>query len=511
MGKDYTTVKKSRLVVSWLIVVILAILCLVIPEYLHLIRGNRSRVYKASEVLIHEVQQIIDSNRKEKDNLDRFLNNTYINKARTVSFVVDAMPYIEYQPQRLQRLADLIDVDEIHLFNEEGVLYSGSKPQYYGLTLDSGPQIAYFKPMLRDRSRCMSQNFLPKDAEGKGMLYSMCWDEGKTKMIQVGADGERFPDILYESSIETIIGRIPTVAGTKIILADVVTDRIIAATDNDSVGKKLENIGIFLPHGDFRQKINFSTGFRDQPIYCSVENYSDYRIVIAQYRNVVDESVPSTLVTFTGYLVLIFCAVSILLNSLYNRVIKEKNWAEKDKLTDLFNRREYENTLETYSTVPLEENLIFVSLDVNGLKNINDLHGHAAGDRVLQGAAGCIQRCFGPYGKTFRYGGDEFVAIVYTDQDGFDRIRKKFDEELKLWSEQNGILLHLSLGAVRTADYPHVDIYKLANIADQKMYRAKAAYYATHKDRRRPEHLNIDIYDEKETSKIKKNDTFLTY
>ena len=65
----------------------------------------------------------------------------------------------------------------------------------------------------------------------------------------------------------------------------------------------------------------------------------------------------------------------------------------------------------------LEKKLTFVSIDVNGLKLVNDSLGHEAGDELLKGAACCIQRCVGPYGKVYRIGGDEFVVLCKLDKE----------------------------------------------------------------------------------------------
>ena len=72
-------------------------------------------------------------------------------------------------------------------------------------------------------------------------------------------------------------------------------------------------------------------------------------------------------------------------------------------------------------------------MDVNGLKKVNDQLGHDAGDELLKGASSCISRCFGSYGKAYRTGGDEFIAIVDhgKDYDNFDGCLKAFQEQLE--------------------------------------------------------------------------------
>lgn len=61
--------------------------------------------------------------------------------------------------------------------------------------------------------------------------------------------------------------------------------------------------------------------------------------------------------------------------------------SNRDELTGCFNRRAYEEDIANLSR---DEEFIYASMDVNGLKVINDSLGHAAGDELLCGAASCM-------------------------------------------------------------------------------------------------------------------------
>ena len=55
-------------------------------------------------------------------------------------------------------------MDEIHLFNEKGVIYNGTHPQYYNMSVNDGEQIGFFAKMLDDKSAKLCQDVMPNTA-----------------------------------------------------------------------------------------------------------------------------------------------------------------------------------------------------------------------------------------------------------------------------------------------------------------------------------------------------------
>ncbi|WP_157442512.1 GGDEF domain-containing protein [Deinococcus misasensis] len=84
--------------------------------------------------------------------------------------------------------------------------------------------------------------------------------------------------------------------------------------------------------------------------------------------------------------------------------------AYTDALTGLENRRAFEETLKNCTQSP--EPLALVILDLDGLKRINDQHGHVQGDAFLNFVARQLQGQLRPLDRAFRIGGDEFAVIL---------------------------------------------------------------------------------------------------
>lgn len=171
---------------------------------------------------------------------------------------------------------------------------------------------------------------------------------------------------------------------------------------------------------------------------------------------------------------------------LAERIVTEQENSEIDVLTGFPNRRAYERALRALAGKPLKPDLVYIAIDLNELKEVNDSLGHDAGDRLIIGAAACIRECFEDKGNMYRIGGDEFVALVHADENELERRLKRYEACMRTWSEDNALPLSAACGCVCCAEFPDGSITDVRRTADRRMYDAKALYYKNHgKDRRR--------------------------
>ncbi|MFJ3183873.1 GGDEF domain-containing protein [Streptomyces sp. NPDC086796] len=112
--------------------------------------------------------------------------------------------------------------------------------------------------------------------------------------------------------------------------------------------------------------------------------------------------------------------------------------------------------------------------DLDGLKAVNDVHGHAAGDAVLSAAGARLTAWCAAHGVAGRLGGDEFVAVVEDDARLDDRLAD-LAELLRQPVEHQGVTLTVgaSIGAARLASLSEPTLTAALTAADQAMYRVK--------------------------------------
>jgi len=149
--------------------------------------------------------------------------------------------------------------------------------------------------------------------------------------------------------------------------------------------------------------------------------------------------------------------------------------AATDELTGLCNRRNFLR-LASRALAELRSGGQhgLALLDLDHFKRINDVHGHAAGDRVLQTFASVARACLRDGDVVARYGGEEFVLLLpNTDADQFsaccERLREAFNR-----SEPLGVkVASLSVSIGMTLLTVHDDLDEALQRADQALYQAK--------------------------------------
>ena len=163
--------------------------------------------------------------------------------------------------------------------------------------------------------------------------------------------------------------------------------------------------------------------------------------------------------------------------------------AETDPLTGAYNRTYFHEALSLAAQNkrgPAGMEYALVLVDVNGLKEVNDLYGHEAGDRVILKAVKLLRGVTRSGGIVVRLGGDE-VVVLCLDCDStqaqkvIERIREAEYRTVVAVTDGHGheqaIPVRLSLGYA-ASDCDSED--RMMQVADKRMYADKKSYYENH-------------------------------
>lgn len=160
--------------------------------------------------------------------------------------------------------------------------------------------------------------------------------------------------------------------------------------------------------------------------------------------------------------------------------------AHIDHMTNVNNRRAFDEHMDGRAAKDIEADLTFFSFDLNRLKEANDSHGHEAGDELIIGAAKCIKDVLGPYGDIYRTGGDEFSALVVIPSEKRAEIVSELRDRFDRWKGKLHPSLSVSMGYVCASEKEGMTVEDMRREAEQRMNAQKSDYYMKEgNDRRR--------------------------
>ena len=167
----------------------------------------------------------------------------------------------------------------------------------------------------------------------------------------------------------------------------------------------------------------------------------------------------------------IFCVTVTIALFIYH-VFSILQLTEKDPLTGLLNRQSFYASAENDT-----KNLnALVTIDMNGLKEINDKEGHTAGDLALKTLASCCMQASSSKESVYRLGGDEFVITCRRVSE--DDVKKLIERiQNKVGETKYSCAIGYSFCSAGTKN-----IDEMVKESDEMMYKNKMEYYSN------PEH-----------------------
>jgi diguanylate cyclase (GGDEF)-like protein len=157
--------------------------------------------------------------------------------------------------------------------------------------------------------------------------------------------------------------------------------------------------------------------------------------------------------------------------------------SEYDSLTETLNRRaffrvaEYLLLLNERMRIPL----VFIFIDLDNFKAVNDQFGHDMGDKVLKHFSDMVQSNFRQTDIIARYGGDEFVILLTnTSRNDAESAVQKLQVEYRDWAQNNGLPVRFSFG-LAVAPEGRSNLGDILKQADAALYNAKMKGFENNK------------------------------
>jgi diguanylate cyclase (GGDEF)-like protein len=401
-----------------------------------------------------QVIHTLENNQRELALMNENLDEDYLTRARAAEYVLNGQQDTSMDVGQMQYLAKLLNVDEVHVIDENGFIVCSSVSQYIGIDMDDHEQTRAFLALLdsREEEPYLIQDAMPNAAENKVMKYVGVGRKGMKGIVQVGFEPIRQLELESRNTYEYIFSKFPTDVGEELFVVDRETGAVLGHSDGmeGEFGKEHYRPDILLGSLDGR----FIREDNGSIIYVAGREYGDVLIGAALPGEILLQRLLKNALTTLVYLLLVEIAVILLLYYLVRRkvidgihqiieslsAITEGNL---DTAVTVGGNREFEQLSEGINT--MVKSIVSIS---NRISAIIDISGIPLGAFEYKSGQGHV---FVTSGVKGLLGIQEDQAALYRDSELFDRYirkitRKAIEEEKDVFEVNTSkyVRIHMS-------------------------------------------------------------------
>lgn len=190
------------------------------------------------------------------------------------------------------------------------------------------------------------------------------------------------------------------------------------------------------------------------------------------YINATSQGVVFTIIAFLVYAFYLFT----------DNILATQRRAYVDVNTRLYNKPHWEELIN--DSIPPDEPIGVMMIDLNRLKYINDTYGHATGDKIIVKFSEILRDNFSSGEFLCRWGGDEFAGVVRNaDRQKMESYASAIYADVEDYNS-SGVTpkIYFACGYALSAEFPDISRNKLLTKADERMYINKQQWYDTHSE-----------------------------
>ena len=272
--------------------------------------------YTKSEQMIHT----LENNQMELSMMKKNLDEDYLTRAKAVAYVLERQEEVSMDVEEMQYLANLLNVDELHMIDENGIIASASVPEYVGIDMADHPQTRAFLSILEseDENAYLIQESQPNAAESKIMQYVGVARKARKGVVQVGFKPTRQMEAQSRNTYEYIFSKFPTDVGEELFAVDTNTGTVLGHSAGmrafESESYQLDQL-LECTKGAYKKGENGSS------MYVFTRKYGDILICAALPQSILLKKLLDQVFSTLLYLLFVEAVVILLLNYLVKQKV----------------------------------------------------------------------------------------------------------------------------------------------------------------------------------------------
>ena len=226
--------------------------------------------------LLTSIEQRLRENDTEIENLKQSTSEDFLTRARAFAYMIHLNPTIIHSANDLNRIKELLDVDELHVIDENGIIQQGTVAEYIGFDMSTSDQTRPFMDIITNPGMELAQEPQPNGTKGILFQYIGVGRQDAPGLVQIGMQPSRLEEALKNNEIGIVLqDYIDDDEGVFALNAD----HTVAWHPNSAlIGKSAEEIG--LKAGTLENKI-VSAKIGGEKVLVTTKQIGDY--IIASY------------------------------------------------------------------------------------------------------------------------------------------------------------------------------------------------------------------------------------
>lgn len=347
------------------------VLAMLVMLLIFQLMNEQRRAYEDANRTFSQMEQVLAENEAELIEIREEYKQSCLHAAEAASRIIEGDPEALYSTDKLKEIAEEVEVDEIHLFDRNGEIFSGTEPKYYGYTVDSGEQIGFFAPMLKDQSLKLVQDITENTAEGKLMQYSAVWGRSGEFIVQVGMNPVNVIKVTEKNELSYIFSLFRVNPEASYYAIDGESGIIVGSTSLEAVGHECSDMGFGFDEIKNTQK-GFYKKIAGQYSFCVFRKIDSNYIGRVISVNYLYQSVPVTVLSVLICLILVAFILVTAVTRYMNKYVVDKIQDVIRKL-ELIAEGSLEERVDVQSSLEFQELGSYINRMVQSLLDTNNL------------------------------------------------------------------------------------------------------------------------------------------
>lgn len=226
-----------------LIYMVAAFIIVVVGIFLLRTVSIQSTNVKAAQAKLNDVRDKLESNDENIKLLTDNVSSDNLAKSRAFADMLAIDSTIIGDMDRLNEIKTRLEVSELHIIDENGIITSSTVPEYLGFDMGSGAQSAAFLEIIKNPSLEIAQEPQMNAAAGIVMQYIGVTRTDSPGFVQVGVHPEVLENMLASTAISKVLAEIDYGTSGYIYAINSSDGTLLAHKDSDLIGKQATEAG----------------------------------------------------------------------------------------------------------------------------------------------------------------------------------------------------------------------------------------------------------------------------